>query len=50
MTYLKIKMTYLKTLHLKIQRGRDGIIQVWTDLIFFTVPYFHYGPSVAGMT
>ena len=26
-------MTYLKALHLKIQRVRDDIIQVWIDLI-----------------
>ena len=33
------KMTYLKTLHLKIQRGRDDITQVWIDLIFIMVPW-----------
>ena len=32
-------MTYLKTLHLKIQRGRDDIIQVCIDLIFIMVPW-----------
>ena len=32
-------MTYLETLHLKIQRGRDDIIQVWIDLIFIMVPW-----------
>ena len=32
-------MTYLKPLHLKIQRGRDDIIQVWIDLIFIMVPW-----------
>ena len=32
-------MTYLKTLHLKIQHGRDDIVQVWIDLIFIMVPY-----------
>ena len=31
-------MTYLKTLHLKIQHGRDDIIQVCIDLIFIMVP------------
>ena len=35
----KTKMTYLKTLHLKIQRGRDDIIQVWIDPIFIMVPW-----------
>ena len=30
-------MTYLKTLHLEIQRGRDDIIHVWIDLIFIMV-------------
>ena len=32
-------MTYLKTLHLILQRGRDNIIQVWIDLIFIMVPW-----------
>ena len=30
-------MAYLKTPHLKIQRGRDDIIKVWIDLIFIMV-------------
>ena len=30
----KTEMTYLKTLHLKIQCGRDDVIQVYIDLIF----------------
>ena len=32
-------MTYLKTLHLKIQHGRGNITQVWIDLIFIMVPW-----------
>ena len=32
-------MTYLKTLHLKIQRDRDDIIPVWNYLTFIMVPW-----------
>ena len=28
---------YLKTLHLKIQRGKDDVIQVWIDPVFIMV-------------
>ena len=41
-------MTYLKTLHLKIQRGRDDIIQVWMDLIFIMQWRSRPGHKVCG--
>ena len=35
----KTKVTYLRTLHPKIQRGRDDIIQVWIDFIIIMAPW-----------